>query len=109
MTICRSRQITNHDSTLNQSVRYQVTCFMEGIPSLPAFLLGDAGTDLRQVKVAPGFLLAPGPLCIQLIELSVIPARAFHPTNRVDPPVLIDPHCQGLEAQVKRHHTPRLL
>jgi hypothetical protein len=78
------RQISHHNSSLNQFVANQMTCFVERVTLLTALFLGDAPVNLAQVDVPFGLLLAFVAFRSDFIELTVVPSGAFEPAHVID-------------------------
>src|SRR5215472_15118054 len=61
VTICRSRQVSYHNSAFNQFVGYEMTCFVQTVFALVALPFRDTLIDLAQMDIASRLLFAAVP------------------------------------------------
>jgi hypothetical protein len=95
------RELTDHNSTRNQFVAYQMGCLMQAFPLLGAFLLGHALVDMAQMDIALRLLLTLVPFGTYLVQLLVISPCSLKAANTEDSTLFIDPRCQRLDTEIK--------
>ena len=76
---------------------------MQTVLLFAALFLSNPLVDVGEMNIAARFLLAFVPLRANLVKLFVVIAIALEAANVVEPSLVVDTSCQGLDTQVKGH------
>src|SRR5579859_679948 len=102
-------QIPNHNGSLNQFVGNEMGCFMMTIFSLVVLPLGNALVYLTQVDVPTRFLFTFVTLGTDFIQLAIVVTSPLETSDRVYPPLVVDPDRQRLDSKIKGHDAGRFI